>query len=110
MKSFEPCLENFRLGGEFYRLFEHIPKIMFFAKDRKRWLFMGNRRFLEHCGFTSVEELVGKSDIEMFMHEKTYIAPRLGEARVSLANNKKMRSTFAWMPVLDLEKWVSSQL
>ncbi len=46
----------------------------------------------------------------MFMHEKTYIAPRLGEARVSLANNKKMRSTFAWMPVLDLEKWVSSQL
>jgi len=59
MKSFEPCLENFRLGGEFYRLFEHIPKIMFFAKDRKRWLFMGNRRFLEHCGFTSVEELVG---------------------------------------------------
>lgn len=45
---------------------------------------------------------------EMFIHEKTYIAPRLGEARVSLANNKKMRSTFAWMPVLDLEKWVSS--
>ena len=66
MKSFESCLENFRLGGEFYRLFEHIPKIMFFAKDRKRRLFMGNQRFLEHCGFTSVDELVGKSDIEMF--------------------------------------------
>ena len=43
---------------------------------------------------------------EMFIHEKTYIAPRLGEARVSLANNQKMRKTFAWTPAHDLEKWV----
>ena len=35
---------------------------------------------------------------EMFMHEKTYIAPRPGEARVSLANNQKMRNTFGWTP------------
>lgn len=45
---------------------------------------------------------------EMFMHEKTYIAPRLGEARDSLANNQKMRNTFSWTPTHDLEKWVSS--
>ena len=66
MELFDPYLEEFHLGGEFYRLFEHIPNVMFFAKDRKRRLFMGNQRFLEHCGFTSVDELVGKSDIEMF--------------------------------------------
>ena len=47
---------------------------------------------------------------EMFMHEKTYIAPRPGEARVSLANNQKMRNTFGWTPTHDLEKWVSKQL
>ena len=47
---------------------------------------------------------------EMFMHEKTYIAPRPGEARVSLANNQKMRNTFGWTPTYDLEKWVSEQL
>lgn len=47
---------------------------------------------------------------EMFMHEKTYIAPRPGEARVSLANNQKMRNTFGWTPTHDLEKWVSEQL
>ena len=47
---------------------------------------------------------------EMFMHEKTYIAPRPGEARVSLANNQKMRNTFGWTPTHDLENWVSEQL
>lgn len=47
---------------------------------------------------------------EMFMHEKTYIDPRPGEARVSLANNQKMRNTFGWTPTHDLEKWISEQL
>jgi len=66
MEPFEPLLEEFHLGGAFYRLFEHIPNIMFFAKDRKRRLFMGNQRFLEHCGYTSVEEIAGKADKEIF--------------------------------------------
>ena len=46
---------------------------------------------------------------EMFQHPKTYIAPRPGEARVSLANNQKIRNTFGWTPTHDLEKWVDSQ-
>ena len=45
----------------------------------------------------------------MFQHPKTYIAPRPGEARVSLANNQKIRNTFGWSPTHDLEKWVDSQ-
>ncbi len=47
---------------------------------------------------------------EMFQHPKTYIAPRPGEARVSLANNQKIRNTFGWSPTHDLEKWVTTQL
>jgi len=47
---------------------------------------------------------------EMFLHEKIYIAPRPGEARVSLANNEKMRNTFGWTPTHDLDTWVSQQL
>lgn len=46
---------------------------------------------------------------EMFQHPKTYVAPRPGEARVSLANNQKIRNTFGWSPTHDLEKWVTSQ-
>ena len=61
--------------------------------------------------FVHVED-VARANVmaEMFMHEKTYIAPRPGEARVSLANNQKMRNTFGWTPTHDLEKWISEQL
>ena len=36
----------------------------------------------------------------------TNIAPRPGEARVSLANNQKMRRTFGWSPTVKLEDWI----
>lgn len=47
---------------------------------------------------------------DMFNHEKTYIAPRSGETRISLANNQRMRTTFGWSPVHDLEKWISESI
>ena len=38
------------------------------------------------------------------------IPPRLAEARVSLANNQKMRNTFGWEPKVKLSDWVKEQL
>lgn len=46
----------------------------------------------------------------MFDHETVNIAPRPGEARVSLANNQKLRKTFGWEPTVKLEEWIASQL
>ena len=46
----------------------------------------------------------------MFDHETVNIAPRPGEARVSLANNQKLRKTFDWEPTMKLENWISAQL
>jgi UDP-glucose 4-epimerase len=46
----------------------------------------------------------------MFDHETLNIAPRPGEARVSLANNQKLRKTFGWEPSMNLEDWLSAQL
>jgi len=37
------------------------------------------------------------------------IPPRLGECRVTLANNKKFSSTFGWTPTMKLEDWVKDQ-
>lgn len=37
------------------------------------------------------------------------ITPRPGEARVSLANNKKMQKTFGWEPKMKLEDWINGQ-
>ena len=46
----------------------------------------------------------------MFDHETVNIAPRPGEARVSLANNQKLRKTFGWEPTMKLEDWLAAQL
>jgi len=46
----------------------------------------------------------------MFDHETVNIAPRPGEARVSLANNQKLRKTFGWEPSMKVEDWLSAQL
>jgi UDP-glucose 4-epimerase len=37
------------------------------------------------------------------------IPPRLGEARISLANNQKLRTTFGWEPKMQLEDWIKMQ-
>jgi UDP-glucose 4-epimerase len=40
----------------------------------------------------------------------TNIAPRPGEARLSLANNQKLRKTFDWEPSMKLEDWIQAHL
>tara|TARA_Y100001973_G_C5157434_1_gene311627 strand:- start:88 stop:993 length:906 start_codon:yes stop_codon:yes gene_type:complete len=47
---------------------------------------------------------------KMFNTETVYIPPRLGEAKVSLANNKKIEKTFGWKPYVDLEEWITGVL
>ena len=37
------------------------------------------------------------------------IPPRIGEARTTLANNSKLRSTFGWNPMVKLEDWIKDQ-
>jgi UDP-glucose 4-epimerase len=45
---------------------------------------------------------------DMISNNTKYIPPRLGEARISLANIDKIYKTFAWRPQQNLEKWVKS--
>jgi UDP-glucose 4-epimerase len=46
----------------------------------------------------------------MISNETVNIAPRPGEARVSLANNQKIRKVFGWSPIMKLEDWIGSYL
>lgn len=66
MKSFNAWLLCIDQGGQLYRLFEHIPNLMFFLKDKESRIIMGNHRFLEHCGFATNEAIFGKSDRDIF--------------------------------------------
>lgn len=45
----------------------------------------------------------------MIDHPTVNITPRPGEARVSLANNQKIRNTFGWSPSVKLEEWLNGQ-
>ena len=40
---------------------------------------------------------------------QTNIPPRIGESRVTLANNNKLKQTFGWDPKVNLMKWISEQ-
>jgi UDP-glucose 4-epimerase len=52
----------------------------------------------------SINQIAGMID-----HSVTYISPRLGESRVTLADNKKMIKTFGWQPTMKLEDWIDGQ-
>ena len=47
---------------------------------------------------------------EMISNKIKYIPPRLGEARISLANVDKIYKTFAWKPQQNLKEWVKKQI
>lgn len=44
----------------------------------------------------------------MISDETVNITSRPGEARVSLANNQKLRNTFGWEPTMKLEDWIKN--
>jgi len=46
----------------------------------------------------------------MISNNTINIAPRPGEARISLANNSKLREVFDWKPTMKLEDWISLQI
>jgi UDP-glucose 4-epimerase len=39
-----------------------------------------------------------------------FIPPRIGEARETLANYQKIKDTFAWVPTIALEDWISGEI
>jgi PAS domain S-box-containing protein len=63
-----------RIGSDtpFYRLFDLLPEISFFAKDHEFRLMGASRRFVERFGFRDELELIGRHDYELF-------PPRLAE-------------------------------
>ena len=67
MDSFDPSiLTKCVISPDFLRLFEEIKGVLFFVKDRHSRLISGNLLFAEHCGFSEVGELAGKTDFDIF--------------------------------------------
>ena len=47
-------------------LFNHLPDVYFFAKDRDGRFVMGNDTFVRQCGVASEADIIGKSDADFF--------------------------------------------
>jgi AraC-like DNA-binding protein len=64
-----------RIGSDtpFYRLFDVMPDISFFAKDRQFRLMCASQRFIERFGFRSETQVIGKDDFALF-------PPRIAES------------------------------
>ncbi|MES2507014.1 MAG: helix-turn-helix domain-containing protein [Verrucomicrobiota bacterium] len=53
-------------GSHFGQLFDELPGVSFFAKNRDFQFVAANRRFWRRFGFQSEEELIGKTDFDIF--------------------------------------------
>jgi AraC-like DNA-binding protein len=52
--------------SQFYRLFDHLPGISFFAKNRRFQIVCANRHFVESLGFRHELDIIGKEDFGLF--------------------------------------------
>src|SRR6186997_3204232 len=50
----------------FYRLFDHMPDVSFFAKDHRFRLMCASQRFIERFGFREEAQVIGKDDFALF--------------------------------------------
>lgn len=66
VKSRERFLARLSADTPIYRLFDPMPDVSFFMKD-KEFRFMGaSRHFYERFGFSREEEIIGRDDFELF--------------------------------------------
>lgn len=56
------------MGGpqQFQQLFEHLPGVSFFVKDRQSRMVCASQPFWEHLGAKSEAEIVGRTDDDFF--------------------------------------------
>ena len=50
----------------FYRLFDFMPDVSFFAKDNRFRFMCASQRFIERFGFRDESEVVGRDDFDLF--------------------------------------------
>lgn len=62
----ERFFERMSADSQFYVLFNHLPRVSFFAKDEQFRIVAANRHFVERLGFAKEEEILGKEDFELF--------------------------------------------
>jgi len=68
----EKFLEEIPPEHHFHRLFDHLPDLLFFVKNRNGALLFANEGLVRHYGFDSEKNFVGRTDFDL-------LPPRLAE-------------------------------
>lgn len=66
-KRFFDQLDDF---GQLNQLFELLPGVSFFVKDRRGRFIALNRRGCEYCGVSSEEQAIGSTDLDFFPKQR----------------------------------------
>lgn len=90
------------------QLFDHLPGLMYFVKDRDSRIVMANREFAQRCGLASPEELLGRSDEELF---PAYMARKFrSDDRVALERGAPLLNLVELFPTREgLPEWFITQ-
>lgn len=62
----ERFIRRVSASSPFYRLFDHLPDLAFFAKDSQFRFMCASRRFMDRFGISQEEDIVGKDDFALF--------------------------------------------
>lgn len=87
----ESFLRALAPDSQFYRLFDHLPGISFFAKNSHFQFICANQHFVESLGYKQEQELIGKDDFDIFptrlaetFRQDDSEVLRTGQARMNL--------------------------
>jgi AraC-like DNA-binding protein len=61
-------LASLRPDGQHFGLFDHLPDVLFFAKDREGHLVAANRALLDHYGYRDEASFLGITDFQLLPH------------------------------------------
>ena len=65
MKRRDAYFARIHPESRFYHLFDHLPNVLFFAKDAEGHLLAANVPLLQRYGLKSESEILGKTDFEL---------------------------------------------
>ena len=66
MNELDPWLAQLDPRYSAGRIFEFMPSVLYFVKDREGHIMTGNQAFAERCGCASADELYGRRDDTLF--------------------------------------------
>ncbi|MBU6301779.1 MAG: helix-turn-helix domain-containing protein [Verrucomicrobia bacterium] len=58
-------MESLRADGQVFGLFDHLPDVLFFVKDRDGHLLAANRALLDHYGYREEADFLGVTDFQL---------------------------------------------